>query len=210
MKKLFLPLILLFTSSVYGQQIPPNETSKKDVVINVVEAETKDGKKVLLKSDGTWIFAVPSAPIQSPSPVPIKAFSPPLSATPEDVALFPKDYNGKLIKFSGLRIGSMEPYSEGNLNLFFLDVTSRDGKFFTNIGSPGSLNFVMSEDFARELQAEYHRSQKGEYTNYVVNALVKLKVANDDAGRNWILAAIRCIEFQSYSGKTSRSIGTCN
>ena len=207
-------LISCLPASIIAQDSKTLDPQKQERTI-IAEVETKDGKKVILMSDGTWTFSPTDKIVPTPSPSPsptisgvAKSLGPPITATPEQVAPFPVDYNGKLLRFSSTRISDLESYSEDGLSMFLLDVRSRDGKYFSNSLRPGDLKFIMTEDFARRLQTEYRSSGRQEHSELTANLIVELKVQNE-AGQRWILARIDCIELLNFSGKAVRVVGNC-
>lgn len=57
--KIILILYLIFISSFmcFGQRIKPSSKPTPEQKLTIIDATTKDGKPVILKSDGTWEFS---------------------------------------------------------------------------------------------------------------------------------------------------------
>lgn len=203
-------LIILFGLSFSGHllaQAPISKEVTKGTSQGEVEATTNDGKKVLLRSDGTWVF-VTATSSQTKSIKNLNGV--PVLATPENVALFPKDYLEKTVRFGSVKIGDIGSYNDGSQTAYPLEVESPNGKsFYNSVNARQGINFLMDENIARILQSKYQSFGKGYLTQFIVNLVVIIKAVNDGQGNSIVFGVVRCIEFQNTRGSVTETIG-CN
>jgi hypothetical protein len=192
-------IVAILTGIVSGQQPTRNNGSSSQLA--PIEARTADGKRVLLRADGTWIWAEE----QNPGPAAAPPTAEAVLTTPEKLVLFPADYDNKLVRLSDLRIGQLR--YEASQKAYLLEVTSADGKYFPNIMLPG-LIFVMNEEWARGLNTIYEKNGVDEHTKMIVAMVAKIKIVKLPLGESAAAVPV-CIEFYNYAGKVNETLGTC-
>ncbi len=207
MRLLIIP-ILLFTAIVTNFAQTTSENRQIDSE-KTTEATTSDGKRVLLKANGTWSYL--------PTKEPQKAIFTVMS--PEKVSMFFSEYIGQKIKFESIRlIDSKVIKVLGSQTLpgydptsFTIAIVSKTGTIFTNTFlSTENLTFVMDKNLAR--QTLDHQEEM--LTNQIISANTisnsgipaNLYVEINEIGRHKV-ANIKCVEYPTRYAGTTKKIG---
>ncbi len=130
-----------------------------------------------------------------------------MTAKPEDVALFFKDYVGKTIKFEAVGIFELEAVRGTNEEMYGIDVSSKES--YSKYVSPiNKLNFIMTEQLAREVTAEQAHFLEIFYNGKIrrnVNIFAEMRRGKDDSK----IAYILCMEFISKGIGITKKVGSC-
>jgi hypothetical protein len=209
MRLLIIP-ILLFTAIVTNFAQTTSENRQIDSE-KTTEATTSDGKRVLLKANGTWSYLPTKEPQKATFTV----------VSPEKVSMFFSDYIGQKIKFESIRIIRSQTIQVlGSQNIqgyeptsFIVSIMSGTGKIFTNTFlSASELTFVMDKNLAR--QALEHQEEM--LTNRIISAgsianngiPANLYAEINEIGR-YKVANIKCFEYPTGYPGTTKKIGDC-
>jgi hypothetical protein len=178
-----------------------------------MEATTSDGKRVLLKSDGTWDWvASPATETTTPKDEQKVSITNAKTEAIEKVTVFFDDYIGQTIKLNSVYIGELKAVPGTNNKTYAITVQANDKTFYNSLLKMGYLNFTVDEALARQIFIEQEALNKMAETNPLIraNSLRGVNLYVELNSKNgYKIAAIRCIEYTDKSKKVNKTNGDC-
>jgi hypothetical protein len=185
-----LTVLLCVCFSVFSQQ--------------AIEATTKDGQVVLLKSDGTWEYKKADQNIQNNVDKNI------IEVDLDDVVLSPNNYKNKTILAKKVYIGDLESYVEGSNTFYFAEVrTQTKSLILPSLHLNRGITFALNGDYVKPLMEYYRTTRKPKDETYLANITAELIKAEVPKGA-YFIAKITCIEIVSAYNKKIFALGQCS
>jgi hypothetical protein len=199
------PLAEVATPTVTPERLTPAQSK--------MEATTSDGKRVLLKSDGTWDwFASPITETTKPKDEQKISVTNAKIETIEKVTVFFDDYIGQTIKLNSVYIGALKAVPGTNNKTYGVTVQANDKTFYKEFMKIQDLNFTVDETLARQIFTEQEAVNKMAETNPLIKANssrgvnLYIEINTNDGYK---IAAVRCIEYINQSNRVTKTTGDC-